>query len=387
MSDVRDEQLAAVLDRVATAIQAEPIDRLPAVIRRGSRRRKARLGASVVLVAVFAGAVSWAGLSIRADQTIPADIADWRTFASLEENGWTIQVPPSWRIQELPACPNAPHRIGVVVTNSDFDFRNPQGERPACGDRYVFAGFPPNGVAFAFQPNQPFGLLFGHPETVLPLSPTLLHTTSSIRGGPSERYVDITAAGRLDPLAYVRRWVGPEASRQDVAALDRLLGSLRVSGTSHWVTEERTVGGLTIEVTQPDRWRTVTDGLPSVIDAPTPVLEAVSPGLVDGGSCRPFISAPWIHLTGFRNFGVAVVVSDGSGMFGPPDLGERPELTNLREAIRRSVGCGNRVRALRLGFQAAGRPIYVDLAASDTFFREKPETLRYILDRIEISKA
>ena len=108
MNDVRDEALGVVLDREATRIGSAPVDRLPEVLRRGSRLHAIRFTAIGAAIAIFAGAVSWAGLQNERRGTIPANIADWDTFASLEENGWTVQVPPSWRVQELPACPNAP---------------------------------------------------------------------------------------------------------------------------------------------------------------------------------------------------------------------------------------------------------------------------------------
>jgi hypothetical protein len=119
MNDVRDEALGTLLERVATGIESEPVDRLPEVLRHGSRRRAIRFTGIGAAIAVFVGAVSWAGLQNEGRRTIPADIADWDTFASLEENGWTIQVPPPWRVQKLPSCPNAPERIGVIVTNTD----------------------------------------------------------------------------------------------------------------------------------------------------------------------------------------------------------------------------------------------------------------------------
>src|SRR5687767_11516844 len=146
MNDVRDEALGAVLDREAARIESTPVGRLPEVLRRGSRMRAIRFTAIAAAVAVFVGAVSWAGLQNEGRGMIPANIDDWDTFASLEENGWTIQVPPPWRVQELPACSNAPERIGVIVTNVDFEFLDPRGESPQCEDRLVYDEFPDDGV-------------------------------------------------------------------------------------------------------------------------------------------------------------------------------------------------------------------------------------------------
>ncbi len=88
---------------------------------------------------------------------------------SLKSTGWTLQHPSGWRVQSLPACPNAPARVGIIVTDTDFVFRNPSGQPPACGDRLVLAGFPKNGVAVALEPTGVgLGMLVSTPDTHLP---------------------------------------------------------------------------------------------------------------------------------------------------------------------------------------------------------------------------
>jgi hypothetical protein len=275
----RDEVLGALLEKAAIGIVAAPAERLPQVLRRGSRRRGIRFMAIGAAVSVFVGAVSWAGLRNEGSETVPADIADWDTFASFQDNGWTVQVPPPWRVQELPACPNAPERIGVIITNVDFEFLNPRGESPRCEDRFVFQGFPSDGVALAFMP---VGIRIGigrgtDTSSSFPLTPDRLALTGGIRGGPTESYQSVWVDG--DHVAVVRRWIGADASTDDVAALDRSLMSLLVRGAVRWT--EATDGGRLrtlhdgardFSVSYPDGWNVAEQNLTPQLSEPVEIL-------------------------------------------------------------------------------------------------------------------
>jgi hypothetical protein len=387
MNDVRDEALGAVLDREASRIESAQIDRLPEVIRRGSRRRAIRFSAIAAAVAVFAGAVSWAGLQNEGGGTIPANIDDWNTFASFEENGWTIQVPPPWRVQELPACSNAPERIGVIVTNVDFEFLNPRGGSPGCEDRFVFNGFPSEGVALAFMPVGIRSGFFRQPfDTVLPLEPEQLHEPTREVGSPAASFLGIWA--EQSNLAYVRRWEGPDASPREVAALDRTLSSLRVRGAPSWIEAEvkpkDELQDLRIALTHPSGWSIATYPRFSVVDAPNPIAAVASPH-VEGGSCRLLPLAPFTRVGRFRDPSVFLLISDATDSWTSPDLAARPDVFRFQDAIEDVTGrCGPDVRAVRFGFKAAGRQIHVDVMASGSVYREQPEMLLHIVNSIRI---
>lgn len=388
MNDVRDEALGTLLERAASEIESAPVDRLPEVLRRGSRKRVARFTAIGAAVAVFVGVISWAGMTLpRTIEEIPADVDDWRTFASLEEHGWTVQVPPSWRVQELPSCPNAPERIGVIVTNVDFEFLNPRGESPACEDRFVFQGFPSDGVALAFMPRGSIPGIFGAlPDTTLPLAQLLLIPSAGIRGGPAESSLGIFLDGEW--LGMLRRYEGPRATDRAVLALDRVLASFEVRGAPQWVGgHARSLGGIRVSFVRPDTWTFAGYPHAIVIDAPTPILRLRSPGIRGGGCELP--GEPWIRVGRFDDYGVEIVVQDASETFGPTDLPPRPDSIGFGDELRRGpVTCrGQRLGVSTFGFEEAGRQIYVDIVATPAVYREQPQMLLYILNSIRVEET
>jgi hypothetical protein len=387
MNDVRDEALGTLLERVATGIESEPVDRLPEVLRHGSRRRAIRFTGIGAAIAVFVGAVSWAGLQNEGRETIPASIDDWDTVASLEDNGWTVQVPPPWRVQELPACPNAPERIGVIVTNVDFEFRNPRGESPRCEDRFVFQGFPSDGVAFAFMPvGIRWGVFQPEPRTRFPLTPGRLRHTSTLSGGASESFLDVGVKGEL--LAFVRRWVGQDAESDDVDALDRLLSSLRLANPP-WVWTTATMSVTRAEVRHPSSFEARRFGNPIVIDAPTPILRLASPSVAPG-KCGPGF---WRHLgdgfAGLEDGDVVVVVSDATEAW-TADYGARPSRFDISTAAEQGrLRCNGRpFHLLVWRFAESGRQIVLEMAVAEGARKSvEGPPISTILDSLRIAAA
>ena len=384
MNDVRDEALGSLLERTAVDIESVPADRLPEVLRRGSRRRATRFTAIAAAVALFVGAVSWAGLQNQGRDTIPANVVDWETFASLEENGWTVQVPPPWRVQELPACPNAPERIGVIVTNVDFEFRNPRGESPQCEDRFVFQGFPSDGVAFAFMPvGVRWGILQPEPHTRFPLTPDRLRRTSSLSGGASESFLDVGVNGEV--FAIVRRWVGQDAESDDVRALDRLLASLRLANPP-WIWSSVTMTATRAEIRHPSSIEVRKFRFPIVIDAPTPILRLASPS-VARGRCGPLFGR--LLDLGFASLGesgVFVLVSDATEAWSA-DYGPRPSRFDISTASEQDrLRCNGRpFHLLVWRFQESGRQIVLEVAVTDGARRSvEGPPMSTILDSLRI---
>lgn len=387
MNDVRDEALGTILDRAAEGIESEPADRLPEVLRRGNRRRAGRFTALGVSIATFVGAVSWAGLTLPGSDRIPADIGDWHAFASLEANGWMIQLPPTWRVQQLPPCPNAPERIGAIVTNTDFVFRNPQGEPPKCEDRFVWAGFPRDGVAITFQPRGSFSGIFEPPaNTSFPITPGSLIQTDSIRGGPAESFDSVVLHGTT--LGVIRRFVGPEASFEDVDALDRMLATFALADPP-WTWTSATVLSTRVEIRHPGTFEVTRFRLPLVIDAPAPMVRITSPD-VRKGLCGP---AFWRVLDlGFRRLGpdgVAVVVSDATEAWSP-DFPARPARFDLAGASDHdALLCfGQTYEVTVFRFEESRRQIVVEVVTREGGMDDlRASPLEYMLNSIEISTA
>lgn len=322
MNDVRDEALGAVLDGAALGIEPMPRDGLQEVLRRGNRRRSARFTTIGAAVAVFSGAIAWAGLTLpREIARIPADISEWRTFASLEADRWTVQVPPPWHIQTLEPCRLSAIQRGAIVTNVDFEFRNRDGALPGCGGPYVWAGFPRDGVALAVQPYVRFGLAISGPATPFPLTPDLLHQSGAVRGGPSESYVFIRIPGEDYPLAIVSRWVGPDASAADVVALDRMLASLQLRSGDRWT---EIVGELTTLHDEKDNY----------------VVTYPSDWIVADENLTPWLSSPWEILSlGTFPLRISEDPEDGLRIWDAPvvpaaleDMTSEDALVSLQEA-------------------------------------------------------
>ena len=125
MNDVRDEALAAALDREATRDRVGPGDRLPEVLRRGSRMRAVRFTAIAAALAVFAGATSLAGLSLR-NETIESGAT--RTYSS-RAAPWTFNYPSGWTTKTI-------SRAGPELKTNVLRTTIVNGPMPSLADDY-----------------------------------------------------------------------------------------------------------------------------------------------------------------------------------------------------------------------------------------------------------
>lgn len=343
--DERDRRLAEFLDRSVRTW--EPPADAGWVIRRGSRRRRLRTTAAILTVAVFVSAVGWAAVEVRRGRAT--------ALGSLATDGWTMDLPAGWRAQTITRCPSGPATIrdGAIVTNASFTFRNPQGGAPSCGDRFVFGGFPSDGVAFSIEPMgvRP-GFVFRHPAgTPFPLTPRLLTPTGSIRGGASESYVPIWIGG--EERGIVRRWVGPEADPTTIATLDAALASVDVAGAVHWSNRTLdTPGPGELELRLPRDWdvRSAAGSWPLL----------ASPGVsADAGACAQGDRA------GSLGGGAVVLLT--------PDLADAPGRParlawDNADLLERKVGCGREGMTRGVWrFSLAGRHLSAELALGGLF--------------------
>ncbi|MGZ8567628.1 MAG: hypothetical protein ACXWXS_11315, partial [Actinomycetota bacterium] len=138
-TDLRDERLGELLDRAVRDLDPEPASR-PEY--RHGRSRAVRITAAVATAAVFIGVAAWASSQVSRDGRTSV------RYGSLETEGWSLATPASWIGTPFRPCEvNRLLRTGVIVSDVDFAFRDPQGGDPSCEDRFVFEGFPEGGVA------------------------------------------------------------------------------------------------------------------------------------------------------------------------------------------------------------------------------------------------
>ena len=359
IEDVRDERLAEALDAAVRDVEPEPARWSAQVVRRGSRRRAARWTAMVVAVAIFVGAVGWGALQFRRT----SGVGGRAPIGSLATTGWTLSAPSSWRRQNLPACPNAPERTGVILTTADFEFRNPSGDAPGCEDRYVFARFPSDGVAIALQPvGARIGVGRPREDTRLPLTLEGLRRTNGIRGGPQERYTGITVDGDL--VLILRTWVGSSASAAAVDELGGIVRSLDVAGAITWTTYRNDNVGF--EVTYPKDWLRADTNLTPALGTPHEILSLGTYPLRPGGKACIDVYLPARALQDLGANDVFITVQEESAGPGFPKRPDTFEPTNARLAIEDLPACGTYARVPMRGwwwaFQDQGRGLYAFLA-------------------------
>jgi hypothetical protein len=279
--DVRDERIGLVLDAAVHDLVPTGKDRLSRVVRRGSRRRALRWTVIVGIVVLLVAGPGVAALRLRSGlHTGPIAPDGWATVGSLDANGWTLDYPGDWHAVPLPACSNAPERTGVIVTDTDFEFLNPEGKPPRCGDRLVLDGFPSDGVAVAVEPVGVLsGIFLKTPETPFPISTDQLEPTGGIEGGPTASYLGITVDG--DEIASLQTWVGASASPESVDALNVVVGSLEVLDSAHWTTYRD--GTDRFEITYPDDWSRAETSLTPDLSDPHEILSIGTYPLRAGG--------------------------------------------------------------------------------------------------------
>jgi len=206
---------------------AAEIDGTTSGITRTRRRHVGRLVAATTVAGMFV-AFAVVAATIVADAPEGTDVLGERRHGSLESDGWTLTVPAGWHTTPILPCEvDDRPRTGVIVSNVDFQFRDPGGGAPSCEDRFVFAGFPADGVALSYEPTGIGTGFFQHERTFLPLALEDLQPTRSIRGGPAMSYTPIVRD--RGPIAFVRAFLGDSASPEDRELLGEMLSSLEVA--------------------------------------------------------------------------------------------------------------------------------------------------------------
>jgi len=266
-TDDRDERLASILDGAVDEIGLGARE-APVTVSRGIGRAT-RAIAAVATAAVFVAGAVFASGRFGLEDRPREDGSGTVVEGSLGSDKWQLERPSEWFTSPFEGCETTLPR-GLVVSNVEFEFLNPQGQIPSCNERMVFAGFPDDGVAIDLEPEGvrwrsspvPFS------DTPFPIRPSQLVKTSGISGGPQE-FINLVAV-KGEPIAMVRMWVGPDASSGDVEAVHRILDSMRIEDADRWVDEVFGFRGyplgesraVEVGVTRPEAWGVEAYGRP-----------------------------------------------------------------------------------------------------------------------------
>jgi hypothetical protein len=158
---------------------------------------------------------------------------------SEEESGWTtleiqefrssIELPPGWHTQRFRGNIGLAYYSGILVTNVDVALQHPDlgpGELTSAWD---MRGLPSNAVVIEFSRLVRLsGCLEGHADTPFPLSledAREIRSSEDVYGAPEPRYWrPFTVDG--DPHYAVNVWLGAEASQEDRALAEQIVGSI-----------------------------------------------------------------------------------------------------------------------------------------------------------------
>jgi hypothetical protein len=372
-TDERDERLGSIMDDAVRDIDVSsreaPAAQIHVVGHAG------RVIVAVAAAAVFVGAVVFASVQFGRDTQPGTDSSGTVIEGTLETDEWQLERPSDWFTSPFEGCGTQLAR-GLIVSNVEFEFLNPEGEIPSCNERMVFAGFPSDGVAIDLEPEGIIPVLspVPPPDTPFPVRPGQLAETSGIRGGPQHFMGSLVIRG--DSVAIVRLWVGADASTSDIEDAYRILGSMRVDGGDRWIDEEVEFRGypisgeesVRVEFNRPQDWLVQTMKGPTVIDAPNPMVVMSSPPTDDAQrACGPLAfvlgSPPRVSSSG-----VALAVSDASEAWSYPKLGSRWDPLDPDSATTdKIIECRGRgtFRWLQWGIAIDRRPILVDVLFGD----------------------
>ncbi len=226
--DVRDLRVRDALE-AAAGRDEPPDDRLlERVRRRGRVRATARWVAVVSAVAVFAGAVTWAGLAITGDHRAPVPAAEALTARTSDPVvGLSMRYPASWHVQRFR---NVCHigAEGTMVANVPGAYRSPASPS-GCRWPPDMGHLPANSVVVEFDryvggPRVGSGDRGTTPDTTFPLS--LSKFDHAAPGPKRTRYFLQPVTLHGDPRYLVNVWIGRQASAGDRALAGRVVSSI-----------------------------------------------------------------------------------------------------------------------------------------------------------------
>lgn len=271
MNDVRDEAIGAVLERAAIGIESVRVEGLPEVLRRGDRRRAARFTAIGLSIAVFVGAVSWAGLELRGGGE-PVDVGN-RTFVT-SAAPWTFEYPSGWSTKTTRET-DPDHIANLLRTTIVNGPMPPEGGQygPSAGGNEALTAELGDGGAIVIVER-----FWGGAASV---SRDDYHPR-----GPGAFVEDVQSPGwtfrersRCEgTLCFnVLEWFGPGASHADRKAAASAADSVRLGVVDRWIETDGVHSTLHDEqhnyvVTYPADWIVADENLTPWLGSPSEIL-------------------------------------------------------------------------------------------------------------------
>jgi hypothetical protein len=272
--DLRDEQLAQVLDRAVRDLRPVPATAVAEYA--GRRRRAVRVVASVVTVCVFVAAVVWAVGQVG---DAPGRVRATSTIGTLDENGWTASYPNTWSVTPVPDCGGIDgYHGGFIVSNVDYRFHGPQGGPVGCGSGPVPDAFPVDGVALALVPGGAEHANLSA-TSLFPLSLDRFRAFDGSGGGPSESFQPIVIGDQ--EVAVATAWIGTAATLEERDALARTVVSLRYLGALEGSVYRDDGDGFTVDV--PVGWTVSPVRINTWVADPHEILAMATYSLRSGG--------------------------------------------------------------------------------------------------------
>lgn len=382
-TEARDESVRVALDDVIRTLQPEP--ETQRVMRRGTRRRLARLFVSYGTVVVFVGGAIWAGALLRSERRplVPASI----TFSS-PEMPWSFEAPSDWDART--STPPDPGGIWNVT-------RTTVANRPLPEDADAYE---PNAAADASS-------AFGEDGVVVIVERRWTHA-SSLGGepsGPGPFVEDSRSSGwtfrqrtRCDGTIcfHVTEWLGPAASDPDRASAAKVAKSVRLADVERWTETDGERITLHDEddrftVTYPADWLVADKRINDWVCSPFEILALATYPLRPGGEAVTDGQLPSNAVEDLGPNDILIWVNDsGNACGGTREAGsgagfpERPErfgplnvcgdFDRLCETEGQDQVPG--IRGWWMAFEEAGRGFYVFVGMGEQAFQEPTSAQR-----------
>jgi hypothetical protein len=202
----------------------------PSKFRSFARSRAGRPVAFLIFVVVFGGGLTW-WLNAARVPTSPGP-SGWTIYHD-PTHGWTLQFPARWHAQGIKDRYSSRRfggeSYGVLLSNLNRRFDKTPGQGPWNPD-FTMRGMPATLVAIqvSWTYGSPFAIGKACTDSPMPLSLTRATrtTTATGTGGTTQLHLVLPFRARGELPYQINAWIGSQASKGDLARLDRIVASI-----------------------------------------------------------------------------------------------------------------------------------------------------------------